>query len=902
MNKGINPDKYIRSIYRDRNGIIWGGGYYSLRSFNRGKKTTQQYHTIYPITYINEKDGNFLWIGTINGLYTFNKRTKKLQEYPLSGPVGCVNAIYQEPNDSITYVATYGNGLYIINNNSNKSSHFHTNNCGLLSNNIYSILPNTEGNIFLGTEDGLALFDVHELQATQWSKEQGLLTYSFNQNAAIKTHDGKLIFGTDDGVIIIPDSMDLPRHFSSHMIFENLNIMYRTMHPNTPGSPLTKLLNETTDIYLKYNQNTFSLNVGSVNFDNPSNIQYSWKLEGFYNEWTKPGTDNLIRYTNLSPGSYTLRVRAHLLDNNQFLEERSIHITVGQPIWLTFWAFLIYAIIIIGAVYYFIRYNTIKNDRRISEEKINFFIQTAHDIRTPLTLIKAPLGEILQKEKLSNNGVTNINLAIQSTDNLSNLANNLMNFQKEEFYSSKVIVQKEKLNEYVRNYLRHFTSYAKQKGLELEFKSTFDELDVWIDCNKIDSILRNLLTNAFKYTPRGGTISVETDHNKRYWSIAIRDTGIGIPQQDQSKLFKFLFRGKNATNQLITGSGIGMLLTHRLIENHQGKIAFSSKENVGTSFFLSFPIRSRLYFYKEKEFETVHPEPLNQQEHTTIQWDIPETNNGLSENAPHILIVEDNTHLRMFLQKSLSDLYVTTGAENGTEALERIREKEPDLILSDVMMPVMDGQELCKYLKSNVETSHIPIILLTALGEKEDILNGLECRADRYIVKPFDIMVLKANINNILEDREVLRERLQKSIVANLKQNGLHIGEHDTTELLSSLDDEFVQQVIHLIKEGLGKGLSVDTLCMSMRMSRTSFYNKIKSLTGLAPAELIRNIRMEEAATLLKSHVHSISEVSQLLGFADPKYFTDLFKKSYGMTPREYVKQETQKREEKETN
>ena len=898
VTKGIYPDKYIRSIYRDKEGMLWGGGYYTLRSYDKKTKTSQLYHTAYPITCIREKDENFLWIGTINGLYTFNKTTKQLQEYPLSGETGCINAIYQEPKDSMTYVATYGNGLYFINNITKESENFRIDNSGLITNNIYSILPNKEGNFFLGTENGLAFFDARERLATHWTKEQGLLAYSFNQNAAIKTKTGNLIFGTDDGIIIIPDSLDLPRHFSSHMIFENLHIMYRIVHPNMPGSPLHKLLNETTSINLAYDQNTFSLNVNSINFDNPSNILYSWKLEGFYNVWTEPGTNNLIRYTNLSPGHYTLRVRTHLLDNNQFLEERSIKITVAPPFWMTFWAFLVYAVLISGAVYTLIRYQAFKKDRRTSEEKIKFFIQTAHDIRTPLTLIKAPLGEILQKERLSNSGVTNLNLAIQSTDNLSDLANNLINFQKEELYSSKVNVQREKLNLYVRNYLRHFESYAEQKGLQLEFKSSFNELEVWIDCNKMDSILRNLLTNALKYTPKGGRITIETDYNKKNWSIIVRDTGIGIPKQDQSKLFKFLFRGKNATNQLITGSGIGMLLTYRLIQNHQGKITFSSKENSGTSFYLTFPIKSKHYFYKDERTDNaLMPEALSPQEHAIFEWSAPETHTVLPNNAPHILIVEDNTQLRLFLKKALADMYVTEEVENGAEALEAIKQKQPDLIISDVMMPVMDGHTFCKQVKSNMETSHIPVILLTALGDKEDILNGLESRADRYIVKPFDLMVLKANISNILENRNMLRERLQKTITANLKPDGPSSEIENTIGLLSSLDDEFIQQVTQHVKDGLGKGLNVDTLCMAMRMSRTSFYNKIKGLTGLAPAELIRNIRMEEAATLLRSHRHSVSEVSQMLGFADPKYFTDLFKKCYGMTPSMYVKQEMQKLE-----
>lgn len=905
VEKGINPDKYIRSIHRDRKGMIWAGGYYSLRSYDYEKNFTQWYRTIYPITCIRDKEENFLWIGTINGLYTFNKITKSLLKFPLNEEPGCVNAIYQTPNDSLTYVATYGKGLFVIDNTTNQTKHYHKHNSGLITNNIYSILPNKWGNFFLGTENGLALFDVKEGHATHWTREQGLQAFSFNQNAAIRTHKGFLIFGTNNGAISISDSMTLPKDFASHMVFENLNIMYRNVRPNRKDSPLKTQLDNTSKIRLKYNQNTFSLNVNSINFDNPSHVLYSWKLEGFYDEWSTPSNDNLIRYTNLWPGTYNLRVRAQFSDNPQYQEERSIRIIVERPFWLTNWAFLAYILILLGTLWAILRYQMIRKDRQSSAEKIKFFIQTAHDIRTPLTLIKAPLGEILKKEELTHEGVMNINLAIQNAENLSELANNLMNFQKEEFYSPQVMVQKEELNEYIQNCLKCFTNYAEQKDLELNYNSDFDKLEVWIDTNKMDSILRNLLTNALKYTPKGGKISIEATHTKHQWSLTITDTGIGIPTQDQKKLFKFFFRGKNANKHFIAGSGIGMLLTHRLILNHQGKISFYSKENSGTSFHLTFPIKSNRYYYKQKEDLTNDiTSAVMSQNQVSVLLGEPQLKQNESEYALRVLIVEDNSSLRLFLQQALADTYYTMGAENGAEALEIIKREQPDLILSDIMMPVMDGYELCRRVKNDVETCHIPIILLTALNDKDQIISGLESKADYYVVKPFDLTVLRANISNVLNNREVMRKRLQKSIIAKLKASGeikldgeeklanISNGDSkDEEELFNELDNQFIEEVAALIRKGLGKGVNVDTLSADVNMSRSSFYKKIKALTGMAPAELIRNIRMEEAGQLLKSKKYSVAEVSSMLGFADPKYFTDTFKRHYGMPPSVYMKQ-----------
>ena len=668
------------------------------------------------------------------------------------------------------------------------------------------------------------------------------------------------------------------------MVFSNLNIMYHPVYPMEKNSPLTKILDETNFIQLKYDQNTFSMDVSSINFDNPSSILYSWKLEGFYDQWTPPTSNGTIRYTNLSPGNYTLKVRSILLDNQQILEEREIQIMVERPFWLTFWAFLIYALFIIGAAYSFLRYQIIKRERKTSEEKINFFTHAAHDIRTPLTMIKAPLSEIMEKESLSENGQKNIQLAMQSTENLAELANNLINFQKEELYSPQTIVTAHELNHYLSNYMHQFDSFARQKDITLSYESSFDSLDVWIDTSKMDSILRNLLSNALKYTPQGGRVSLKAESNKNTWTLFLSDTGIGMNKEDQKKLFKYLFRGYNTANQTTTGCGIGMLLTYRLIENHEGKISFTSTENVGTTFQLTFPIRSKNYQYKKEENESTDKVlPAEQETAGNITTDILFTDSQTDEQAPLILVVEDNAPLRSFIIHSLSDTYQMEGVGNGQEALDFVNERQPDLILSDIMMPVMDGKKMCQIIKSQMETSHIPIILLTALGDKEHILEGLEIKADQYLVKPFDVHILKATIHTLIENRKMLRNRFKSAVTA-LPE------EAPAVELPTSLDDEFIQKVTELVKEGLGKNFNVDTLCASVNMSRTSFYNKIKALTGIAPAEFIRNIRMQEAALMLKSQRYTVAEVSDKMGFADSKYFTDTFKKFYGVPPSIYMK------------
>ena len=879
------PDKYIRSIITDHEHNVWAGGYRQLECYNPQTRQVRSFSTLYPITHIKEKDDYTLWVGTIDGLFTFDKQRMLMERYGQQLQIGCVNTIYQQLDGSKTYIGTYGNGLLEIDNTTGQVQHYHKDNCGLANNNIYSIVSNAYNDLFLGTENGLTLFDTQTGTFINWTREQGLLSASFNQNAAVHTRNGQLIFGTNEGAILLSSDTQLNEDFTSHMIFSNLNIMYRNVHPGDPDSPLTCPLDETRSITLRADQNTFSIRVSSINYDNPSNISYSWRLKGFYNEWNAPSDASFIHYTNLSPGTYELQVRAVMISNNSILEERSLTIIIERPFWMTFWAFLLYGLALIGLFYAGLRYQMLRRKRIASQEKIDFFIHTAHDIRTPLTLIKAPLGEILKNEQLSERGMFNITLAIQNTDSLSALANNLMNFQQEELYSSKVVVTQVELNQYLRQYLTAYEVYTQQKGIHLNYTSTFPHLEVWIDQNKMDSILRNLLSNALKYTPKGGTVSLKADYSRGYWSLVVSDTGIGIPRKDQKKLFRLLFRGSNATNQLITGTGIGMLLTYRLIRNHQGKITFSSVENAGSSFHLTFPIQSRRYIYK-KDPDPSLTASVVQPEHLATDVQRPSAPHHPDKNAPRLLIVEDNQSLRHFLCESLSDLYQTDEASNGQEALERIAACPPDLVISDVMMPLMSGEELCSRLKSQLETSHIAVILLTALGDREDILRGLKTKADQYIVKPFDLMVLQANIANLLENRRLLREKIQQHVTTPDPPT-------DDISLPSTLDQQFIDKVARFINEHIGSDLNVDILCSHMGMSRTGFYNKMKGLTGLAPADFIRHLRMQEAARLLRSHRYSVAEVSDQMGFADPKYFSDAFKKFYGLTPSSYMKGES---------
>ena len=878
----IRPDKYIRSIYRDKDGFVWAGGYYNFKRLNP-KGQIEHYATDYPITFITSKNDDELWVGTANGIYKFNKKQKKLQQVNLSSDIGSINYIYQA--DSImTYIGTHGTGLWIYNNMTRQLENFQTQNSALISNNIFCILPSHRPEeLIISTENELVCFNTKEHLFLNWTQEQGLLANKFNTSAGIKTREGNIILGSDEGLIVINDSIAFPRTIQSKLVFSNFNIQYQEMLPGMEGSPLQMPIDETEAITLTHDQNIFSLDVSSINYDCPSRVLYSWKLEGFFDEWTQPSETHLIRYTGLVPGNYTLKVRSILLDDGRTLEERNLRIKIEPPFTQTGGAYLIYILIFIIIIFAIVRYLWLRKDSVISREKIQFFIHTAHDIRTPLTLIKGPLSEISRTESLSELGKSNLQAAIQNTDRLAELATKLIDFQKEELYASKLHVVQVELNIYLQNFLKPFQPYAEKKRLQLTLEGTAEPLEAWIDRNKIDSIIHNLVSNALKYTPEGGQVTVQLKGTSSEWMLQICDTGIGIPAADQKKMFKHLFRGKNAINQRITGTGIGMLQTYRLVKRHLGKISVTSKENVGTTFLLRFPTDSSQYIRQAETAVEDNGTRNKEIKETSMVMPIHET---CPTNAPQILIVEDNPDLRQFLHQSLASKYRIKEAENGKEALELIGQQAPDLVISDIMMPEMRGDEMCQTLKSNIETSHIPIILLTALGDRESILHGLEIKADNYVVKPFDMDILKANIASVLANKEFLRQRFAQ---LNYRTEDLPPEVKEAPGL--SLDQDFLIKATELVKKNLGKEFNVDDLCMEMGMSRSSLYNKIKALTDRSPSDFVRQIRMTEAAALLKSKKYTVAEVSDMMGYSDPKYFTDIFKKHYGMTPSAYMKQ-----------
>ncbi|KAA6333339.1 Sensor histidine kinase TodS [termite gut metagenome] len=881
-------NKYVSTIIKGSGDCIWLGGYNNIKRLNLKSNEVRVYENINLITSMVEKDDHALWVGNSTGLYLLDKESGEVKRIKLSDnsePV-CVNTIHRL-NDDKLFVGTDGSGLIIYDVKKDSFTPYNRENSSIISDRIYTILSDKDKNIMFSTENGLSRYYPDNNSFHNWTKERGLITNCFNANAGVLFRNKDFIFGSVDGAVEFDKTLELPKSYVTDLIFSDFKVFYNTVVPGEPGAPLDVDINEAKTIHLRHNQNIFSLEVSTINYDYPSNVIYSWMLEGFYNEWSKQGNEKIIRLTNLSSGKYTLHVRTiSNEDQRTIVAERSIDIIVDVPFWRSGWALLIYAVIFLGIFAILLHIYLLRKQKKVSDEKIDFFIHTAHDIRTPLTLIKAPLEEICDTENLSPLGQSSVNTALRNVNLLVRLTTNLINFEKADLYLPVLSISEHEVNEFLEEIVASFRSYAEARHIEFTYKSDFQYLDAWFDKEKMDSIFRNVISNALKYTPENGKVTVSVSETDDTWIVKIKDTGIGIPSNEQKKLFKMHFRGSNAINSNIAGSGLGLILVWKQINLHRGKITLHSVENRGCTIKISFLKGNKHLENAEKilpEEESVVLSSNNKKDSLPVYAKAQES---CSTCGQRILIAEDNDELREYLRHALSSEYKVQTCINGKEALDIVKEYNPDLIISDIMMPQMQGDELCSILKSDIETSHIPVILLTALHNEKSILKGLKVGADEYMMKPFNIGILKATIANLLANRAILRQKYG---------NPDTIHENDSknspVNYSNNIDWKFIASVKKNIEDKMDDpSFNVDILCAMLHMSRTSFYNKVKALTDHAPADYVRIIRLNKAAQLLKEGRYNITEIAEMTGFNDAKYFREVFKKHFNVNPTKYKK------------
>lgn len=861
--RGMGTD-YVYAIHAEGNEIWLGGIEGELTCYNIETGA----YTYYPIDCIGDikrgVDGSLLIAGC-GGLAILDKATGNTRWYQQFGelllhyPIRCL----MQSSSGDIWMATDGDGLIRF-NPGKQEAHIYTASDGLVSNSINSLLEDNDGHIWFSTEKELYCLDLAGGIVVGVNDFLGIGWGHYNPNAAFRLDDGYLSFGTAEGVVSFLPSLDFGQCVSAELILTDFKLLYESVKAGRKGSLLATNINDTRHVGLKYNQNSFSISFSTINFTSPHRIRYEYMLENYNEQWESSNSVGSINYMNLFPGKYIFRLRAFDKYSGRQIGERSLEVVIHRPYWLSWWALLVYFMILSVFVYVFVQYRRHKLNEDRVKEKIRFFISIAHDICTPVTLIKAPLSELEVQPELPDESRKTVAVAVKNVEKLLSMITQLLNWQKMELHTECLKVSLYDIKAYLEGKMAEFRLAAMQKGIELQLEVERDMPKVWIDRGKMDHIIDNLLSNALKYTEQG-IVRIAVKTAKKKWTIEVRDTGIGIPKKEQRNIFHEYYRAQNATNSEETGSGIGLMITRRLVKQHHGSISFSSVEDKGTTFAVTFPQKIKSGIVVEPEKDKANASAAT----VCLQNNVDDVGKNV------LLLAEDDADMREYLTNCLSSEYKVIGVSDGGKALEMAREINPDIIISDVVMSVLEGDELCRILKSSIDTSHIPVILLTALSERENIIFGLEAGASDYIIKPFDLSVLKVRIRNILQNRQHLRDTV-------LSLNA----RPEETDYTSQLDKEFLDKVMEVIHEELSNSeFSINDFCRMLGMSRTSVYNKIKTLTGQGPNDFIRIVRLNKAKELLESRKYSIGEVSTMVGFSDPKYFSTCFKKQFGASP-----------------
>ncbi len=792
------------------------------------------------------------YVGSSLGFFEINLRNAKERKIH-EDVFNSFNEIYELNLDNLNNCIWIGakNGIYKYNLGTEELE-----NLGVEASkeigSVYSIEKDNMQNLYLATNSGLWKYDLKKKLFRQYSIQDGLFLTEFGFGASAKLHDGRLAFGGPEGAVIF-NPLDLKEDDPISDIF----ISNFQINGKAPDSlTLSKNINYIKSLVLNYDQNTISFNFETLKFHGSKMNIFKWKLEGYDEEFQKNIGNEKVIYSNLKPGTYNLIVQGFNADGVKGNNDYSFEIIIKNPFWKTIWAFIIYALVAFVIVYLFFRISRANIQKRFDENRIMFFVEVAHDIRTPVSLIQLLVKQLSNQENVEKS----IELIQRSTQNLNEYVTQLLDFQKIDRKELKLSVSKVDLRDCLMKIINDFTPILQEKSLDVIVE--VKHIPVWFDLPKMNRIFYNLISNAIKYSNEGGEIKIKAFLKDNSLSIEFIDNGIGVPDKQQEAIFNRFTRGTNVTNKGIPGTGLGLMLSKKIVELHGGKILLESKENIGSKFTIILPIGTEHY-----SSEVLIKPDQKLEERATLD-------NFINKDKL-ILLVEDNTELRDAIKNELDKSYTIIEAPNGKEGLILALSKNPDLIVTDVMMPEMDGKELCNLIKTNFKTSHIPVIMLTALAELDDKLVGLETGADAYVEKPFNIEILKATINNLIKSRDNVKRLLEdKEIKKQLTP-----------------DESFLSDVIDVIKDNIAENdFSIDRLADLMGLSRSNLFRKLKGLIQISPSDLIIKIKLSRAEELMKTKKHSrISEIAYESGFQDPKYFSTLFRKHYGKTPTEFM-------------
>ena len=846
-----NKSKLIFATYIDQNEVWVGGIDGPVKHYQNGV-LVNSYKTGNARSIISNNQ-DLMFVGSANGLKEINKRTKKIRSIKnevFKNITQVYSLCFDEANNRIWIGNTQGLLSYDLTTKEikhlNKELNFE-------SGTVFSIQQDAEENLWLGTYSGLWKLNPKRGIIRKFDAADGLTIKSFGFGASTQSKSGRLAFGGPKGATLLS-----PKDVLSEV--EDLNIYVSEFKINgvLPDSTiLDENINFIDKIELNYNQNSLTFNVETPKLYGSKKQLFSWDLKGYDEKPTLSKSSRQATYSKLPSGAYSLETKVTNVDGELSSQSYKIDIIIKQPFWLSFKAFLCYLFLGFVMLYLFILLKRSRADQKFNDNKIKFFTEVAHDIRVPVTLIQLLVSQLTEKNKLQNS----IELIQRNTQNLNEYVTQLLDFQKADRGMLKLSVEKVDLKKIVHRTVAEFEPLLIEKSIDISL--SVPKVYLWFDETKVSRIFYNLISNAIKYSEDGGQIEIKVLAKNKNIQIDFIDNGIGIPEDEQKLLFSRFTRGTNINNKGISGSGIGLMISKKIIELHGGSIEFTSKQNIGSTF--SLTLKKGSEHYKEKDLFIKQSEVLDSE---SIQ-------EGITSNKT-LLLVEDNEDLRVTIKFELEKKYNVIDAPNGREALLIALSKNPDLIITDVMMPVMGGKELCNILKTNFQTSHIPLIMITSLNDVDDKIEGLEIGADAYLEKPFNMKILNAMIVNLLNSRQTISQISNSS--------------SDLKEHVKSNDENFLSDVVEIIKKNITNSeFSIDLISEKTGLSRSKLFRKLKGLTNMSPVDLVIKVKLNHASELLKNNKRMrISEVAYASGFNDPKYFSTLFKKFYGKTPKVY--------------
>ena len=900
----VNENVY--AILPDGEGNLWLGTLSALVRFNpeqRSFTTIEKEKDGTPvvskqITTLFRDSHKRLWIGGEEGLSVFKQEGLDIQKASIL-PVSNVtklftNCIYEASN-GIIWVGTR-EGFYCFNEKDKQIKRYNTTN-GLPNNVVYGILEDSFGRLWLSTNRGISCFNPETEKFRNFTESDGLQSNQFNTASYCRTSVGQMYFGGINGITTFRPELLLDNPYTPPVVITKLQLFNKVVRPDDETGILTKNISETKSITLKSWQTAFSIEFVVSNYISGQHNTFAYKLEGYDKEWYYLTDSRTVSYSNLPQGTYQFLVKAANSDGKWNPIPTALEIIV-LPIWYkTWWALLIFFATFAGFITFVFRFFWMRKsmeaqleiERRdkehqeeINQMKMRFFINISQELRTPLTLILTPLQEIINK--ISDRWTRNQLEYIQRNANrLLHLVNQLMDYSRAELGVFELKAKKGNAHQLIQDNFLFYDKLARHKKITYTLHSELEDKEVLFDANYLELIVNNLLSNAFKYTESGQSITVTLKEENGWLLLQVSDTGIGIPINKQGKIFERFYQIESEH----VGSGIGLSLVQRLIELHHGRIELDSEENKGSTFSVYLP--QDLSVYKPSELASNNEQNEEEQVYSTNSKamyfiDTEKVENESVESGDKkrgtILIVEDNNEIRRYLSNGLADLFNTLEAGNGEEALEKLKDNEVDVIVTDVMMPVMDGIKLCKNVKQNIRTCHIPVIILSAKTDIKDQMEGLQMGADDYIPKPFSLAILTTKIQNMMRTRRRMLDKYAKS---------LEVEPEKIT--FNAMDEALLKRAMAIVEKNMDNiEFSTDEFAREMNMSRSNLHLKLKAITGESTIDFIRKIRFNEAAKLLKDGRYTVAEVSTMVGFNTPSYFATSFKKYFGCLPTEYIK------------